>query len=519
MAKLDTVDSVKVRMYRHGFGDCFLLSFFDGSKRAFTMLIDCGIKYNTRLETVTIDHIIEDLKKTLENKNGTPRLDVLVVTHEHWDHVAFFHPTRGGKKNYFQQFEIGQTWLAWTENPKDKEATTINSRLREGVAALGFAMDKLEETQETEANRNTAFYFGDEVAKSRGEFNQAIDNMVGFYGARSTKEESDSGIRYKKNGRISSMTQEAMQNVIDRFGRETGTVRYFLPGTLVDQDLAKGINIYVLGPPKSHLINKSNPSRGAAKQTYFDIDGFGMKSFVDAALAMGSGGSGSTTAEQSRPFGKLEGISVEQAKRHDYFEKTYFASGEEYRGIENNWLDIAGQFALQLDGAVNNTSLVLAIELAESGKVMLFPGDAQVGSWLSWHEHAWEVPNDPADGSRGNKKVNAEDLLRNTVLYKVSHHGSHNATLKDKGLEMMTHPELVAMIPEKEDSYSGILCDKLTKRLYEVCKGRVIVSADRDHDPKELERAKPDGLTESEWETFKENLDVQDVFVEYTVRD
>ena len=36
--------------------------------------------------------------------------------------------------------------------------------------------------------------------------------------------------------------------------------------------------------------------------------------------------------------------------------------------------------------------------------------------------------------------------MQNTVLYKVGHHASHNATLVD-GLESMEHPELVAMIP------------------------------------------------------------------------
>jgi hypothetical protein len=38
-------------------------------------------------------------------------------------------------------------------------------------------------------------------------------------------------------------------------------------------------------------------------------------------------------------------------------------------------------------------------------------------------------------------------LFANTVLYKIGHHGSHNATLREKGLEMMNHPELVAMFP------------------------------------------------------------------------
>src|SRR5258708_29556964 len=37
-------------------------------------------------------------------------------------------------------------------------------------------------------------------------------------------------------------------------------------------------------------------------------------------------------------------------------------------------------------------------------------------------------------------------MLGRTIFYKVGHHGSHNATLK-QALEQMTHPKLVAMIP------------------------------------------------------------------------
>ncbi|MGI8924435.1 MAG: hypothetical protein ACR2HJ_10425 [Fimbriimonadales bacterium] len=94
--------------------------------------------------------------------------------------------------------------------------------------------------------------------------------------------------------------------------------------------------------------------------------------------------------------------------------------------------------ALQLDSATNNTSLAPAIEIIGSGEVLLFLGDAQVGSWTSWADLWWQA----ADG-----QVLIDDLLANTVLYKVGHHGSHNATLRSEGLLKMTHPRLAAMIP------------------------------------------------------------------------
>ncbi len=511
MTSEDAVTSVKVRMYRQGFGDCFLLSFYQDEERVFTMLIDCGIKYNTKSDEVPIEAVIENLKSTLTPSGGTkPQLDVLVATHEHWDHISYFHPTRS--PDYFGDIEIGQVWLAWTENPDDEEAATINSRLRDGAVALQLAARRLRDTQQDEVDQADDMYFGPRVKQGRTEFNRKMDDVLGFYGVTSIKEVSESGIEYKPNGKVSTLTEQAMERVI-QLGLDGAGIKYFSPGTTVDNRLLPpGVNVYVLGPPRSSLINKSDPSRGHAQETYLSIDDSGMTSFVDGLLALGTAGAGQAHGNAS-PFGDEVGMSREEAERDPYFAGTYFATHEAYRRIEHNWLDLAGQFALQLDGAINNTSLVLAIELADSGKVLLFPGDAQVGSWLSWHDFEWET----REGSNTEIR-SAEALLKNTVLYKVSHHGSHNATVKDQGLELMTHPELVAMMPEKENSYSGIPYEPLMERLQQLCKGRLLVSADVNFPPEKLQTDRPTELSSAEWKSFKDDLLVERLYVEYTVR-
>jgi hypothetical protein len=52
--------------------------------------------------------------------------------------------------------------------------------------------------------------------------------------------------------------------------------------------------------------------------------------------------------------------------------------------------------------------------------VLLFAADAQRGNWISWSRKSFKD---------GDVTITARDLLSRTVLYKVGHHGSHNATL------------------------------------------------------------------------------------------
>jgi hypothetical protein len=166
------------------------------------------------------------------------------------------------------------------------------------------------------------------------------------------------------------------------------------------------------------------------------MDGLGM--FMDGA------GTALDMKDDGRPFDQqyeIPFVYAQTAPDLTFFRTNYFQpkgdAPDDWRRIDGDWLAGATEMALQLDSLTNNTSLVLAIELEPGGDVLLFAADAQVGNWLSWDELSWQV-----DG----KTVNTEDLLKRTVFYKVGHHGSHNATLKEKGLERMINLQ-VAMIP------------------------------------------------------------------------
>lgn len=226
----DSVDCITVRMYRHGFGDCFLLQFYHHDERVFAMVIDCGIKHNTKSTDAPILDVIQDLKNTLAAEDGTaPVIDVLVATHEHWDHVAFFHPT--SSPDFFKDFEIKQLWLAWTENPSDPEAVTINSRLRKGTAALTIAASRLRAAESQESAQFKGISGQRSMLKARQEFNGAMNEVLGFYGLSITKT-SKAGIKYKPQNKVSVETEVAMQNLI-KLGKR-GSIKFLEPGTTVD---------------------------------------------------------------------------------------------------------------------------------------------------------------------------------------------------------------------------------------------------------------------------------------------
>jgi len=165
------------------------------------------------------------------------------------------------------------------------------------------------------------------------------------------------------------------------------------------------------------------------------------------------------------------------------FGDTYFDPKQSWRNVDTDWLNGASDLAIQLDKFTNNTSLVIAIERIGDGKVMLFPGDAQEGNWLSWHDSSikWDVSG--PDGKM--VTVVAENLLARTVFYKVGHHSSHIATAKAKGLEMMaSQSELIAFIPVDRDVALGrspkgtwkMPARQLYLRLLDKCQGRVVRS-------------------------------------------
>src|SRR5580698_8057107 len=90
-----------IRMYRLGVGDCFLLSFPRAGQDDFRILIDCGVHQAHSGGR-------QDLKTILPNG----KIDVVVGTHEHQDHLSGFPEIQ----KVLGAACAGEVWAAWTED-------------------------------------------------------------------------------------------------------------------------------------------------------------------------------------------------------------------------------------------------------------------------------------------------------------------------------------------------------------------------------------------------------------------
>jgi hypothetical protein len=249
--------------------------------------------------------------------------------------------------------------------------------------------------------------------------------------------------------------------------------------------------------------------------------------FIAAVLGMsGTEETGGMQELRGYPFDAAFSVPPEKAEPafDGFFRENYgFSEGDRHgaswRRIETDWLEGATiQLALKIGGYTNNTSLVLAFELTASGKVLLFPGDAQAGNWLSWIRDPKEK-----DSEKRENHVDGERLLKETVFYKVGHHGSRNATMKQKGLELMTK-DLVAMIPVDQEWARRVVHwnhpdPKLLPELMQHARGRVLRS-DQIPDGDSMEM--PEESREAEWKEFLKNVQwdkrPEKLWIQYTIR-
>lgn len=395
-----------IRMYRLGTGDCFVVKFFAKKKESFKLMIDAGVWIAKK---TALDPKIQDLLDYVDH-----HVDLLVVTHEHKDHVSAFEVCEDLFLEGAKAFRADQIWMGWTEKDGDPRVQEWKEQYGTVRRALHAAHNQLEAAVKSAGGPGA----GDGQGDTNGmllHFSERVTDLLGLA--------ADDPANYA--GALAGMAV-----VKDKIAK--GVYQTLTPGQ-IQENLkgAPGIRFYVLGPPE---IYKAVKTEAGGKGESYDHNKVLKRNSGFAAAAL--------SAADGKPveaaFDSAHWIAESDAQQNPLIQ-SYFSEDEAWRKIDHDWLISTGELALRMDSLTNNLSLALAIEFEDSGRVLLFPGDAEFGSWASWHKIEWH------EEPRKAGLHFTEDLLSRTVFYKVAHHLSHNGTARALGLEMMMDEDLAAM--------------------------------------------------------------------------
>lgn len=105
-----------VRAYNVGFGDCIYVR-IPSRHGGFHILIDCGTLGNIKLLRQAIEHLKSELPEA--DVPGTKRLDLIVATHRHADHL------KGFEAAWFQDIQVRNIWISVGMDPAHPQAEKV----------------------------------------------------------------------------------------------------------------------------------------------------------------------------------------------------------------------------------------------------------------------------------------------------------------------------------------------------------------------------------------------------------
>ena len=226
-------NGVRVRMYRQGQGDCYLLALpREGGDDPVYVLIDCGFKPGSPEflrpddtdDAASITKIVDHIGESTGD-----HLDLVIITHEHEDHVNGF---RYAEDPLFDRFAIGEVWVAWTEDPDDDLAEKL--RKTHDVLLLNLV----------QARNKMAFAMGaDDLAVQR------IDALLGLELGSGRAGFPALAISEADLSPAARKLKLAIKLIKDK-ARAHGRVVYRNPGDEPIVVPGTAVRAFVLGPPR-----------------------------------------------------------------------------------------------------------------------------------------------------------------------------------------------------------------------------------------------------------------------------
>lgn len=395
---------LRVRMYRVGFGDFFLITVPTkaGPKH---ILIDCGVHAG---DIKSMKACVQDLVKETGRK-----LALVIATHFHADHLSGF----ASQFDEFKQFEVDMVWISNRLDPNRKDAAKFKAQIAQVSNQLQLRLGARKDPGAEQA-----------MAKLRN----ATGVEFGVEGKKKKEGSNDKALRL--------LTKEF---------KGKPPVKYYQGGQkpLFPKSLQGEITAELLGPAPLD----------SGKE-------FASSDNKNAQYIMRAADNGLPPTETLMPFEKdwpATATDYDAWTFKEYRTKedrdARVPGTETWKRMEKVLQDAQPDTLLAMvdavDGTLNNQSLVILFTY--KGKKLLFVGDAQWGNWSYWlygKKSTGDLDELPK------LKDKASEILGSIDFYKVGHHGSSNANPIPAMAAL--NPTCVSMCStESNDAYS-------TKRPY-----------------------------------------------------
>jgi hypothetical protein len=359
---------LRIRALNTGFGECLHLTFTYAAGRPRNVLIDFGSTKASRFGPARgMTAIAEKIRDECQAANGNGKLDMLVATHRHADHISGFAGESGA---IIRALDPALVVQPWTEDPTLDPNAAAPARAAGGG---GHGLRARAHVARLSEMQSLAQAVLDEVPRLRatkGVSNTLVEQLS-FLG--------DTNISNREA--VENLMTMGKRRIYARFGTRL-PISSVLPGVKID----------VIGPPTL-----------AQAPAIIDPAEVDADEFWHVAARRAS------AVRAAR--GGVERIFPNAPVARSYPQEARWVIPQIDKMRAEEMLAIVRS----LDDALNNTSLILLFKIA--GKVLVFPGDAQLENW----RYALRE-NDRSDAIRA-------DLAR-ASFYKVGHHGSLNATPK-----------------------------------------------------------------------------------------